>query len=258
MNNIFNVRVRRLLKNDLLEYAKHFGWFMIIVIGSSLLNLAIKFFAGRGFNFDITFFGSDFDLREIDFSGIVNMISFGGIAIVMFIAGIVGGAELPSYVRLGASRKEYFAATTLGAIIISLVVAPAVLSLNAIINLLAGTENFLYNSLLIANGDIAVLAAQVLMYVALFLTGYSIAMIWQRVGWLFGLIAGFIIVIVTGLFGWGVGGFFNTFTIVIEDYWFEVNWMLSSGFIAVMALVQIEIFGTLTYTLLKNVPVKVK
>jgi len=258
MTNILNVRVRRLLKEDLLDYAKHFAGFMagiaVVLLIQYLVYLII------GFDFGITLAGRELDMRELNFSGFLGAISFAGITLVMFIAGIVTSAELPTYVRMGVARKEYFVATLVAAIIVSLLLAPTLLGLNVIINLFVDAELFLYDAFLAGGGDFFVLASQALVYIALFLAGYSIAIIWQKVGWFLGLCMGFIIAIGVGFLGWNVGRIFNILNIVIGDHdnWFEVNWVASNGILAITALGLIGMFGVLTYMLLKTISVKVK
>lgn len=260
MNNIFNVRVRRLIKDDLIEYGQHLLGFIGFVALMLLFQFVLYLFFGIGnfFELNININGRDFDLGGPEHSGILRIISFGGLAIAMFILGIVGGAELPSYVRKGVARKEYFTATTTSAIIFSLLVAPVLLGVNAVMSLIIGTSHLFYNALFIGDGDIAVLIIQFLIYIGLFLTGYSIAMIWQRVGWLIGLISGFLIFIIAGFFGWNFGRLFNIIDFITGDERAEISWIASNGIAAFAVIGLIAVFGIAAYTLMRRVAVKVK
>jgi len=257
MNNILNVRVRRLLKDDLLSYTIHFAGFILVLFAIMLINNILYLFFGFGsptVNINV-------NNRELDINflrSLITFISFGAISMVMFISGIVAGAELPANVRKGIARIEYFTATFLAGIIVSFLISPIFLGINAIINLFVSSEALFYNSLLIGDGSLPLLGAQFLIYIAVFLIGYSITMIWQRFGWIVGLAISFIILSTTGIIGFNIGRIFSIFELIVEDYWLELSWQHSNGSLAIMGLSLAIVFGALTYILLKKIPVKAR
>ena len=246
MNNIFNVRVRRLIKEGLLDYGIHLAWFIGFAILIPLI-LHILFGMGGTINIDLG------NLGEINIERIFNFASFGIIVLIMFIAGIEAGYELPQYVRVGIARKEYFLATTTTAVIVSLLAAPMILLLTLISNLLVGSEILLYHPL-----EISILATQFLMYIALFLLGFCGTVLWQKVEWYIAVGITVAFFIITSFVGWNLAFVFNIFTFRSDDDFLGIEIAISNGLLTAIAMTMIVIFGLATYALIKNTPVKVK
>jgi len=258
MNNIFNSRVKRLIKADLLEYVKYlFGFFGLAVVIPIVLNLLFGTSGEIGIgignlNINIADFG------RINIGGIFNFISFGFFVFVMFIAGITAGSELPQHIRVGIARKEYFIATIVSAVIVSLLIAPFVLLLNIIVNSLITPGSLFYNTFHIGGGEISILTMQFLMYTSLFLLGYCGAIICQRVGWLIGVAIIVAVFIILGFLGWNIAIGFNMFNLTIGDHWFEIETSSDNGFFSIMGILTTAVLGIGTYMLIKNVSVKVR
>jgi len=264
MTNIFNTKVRRLLKDDLIEYAKHFVGFIIFMLIIGLINLMFHLFIG----WDIyvpTLDSVNIEGIELDtdfFRNFFTAISFSVISVVMFICGTVSGAELPANVRKGIARIEYFTATITSGVIVAFLIAPLLLIINAINNLIFSSESIFYNAFLLGNSELPLLGAQFLMYIGLFLVGYSIALVWQKWGWIIGLAFGLaigIFVLGISIFNSNIGGIIGFIVILADtDYWGNTILHLPSGPLAITASILIAIFGAITYILLKNISVKIK
>jgi len=268
MNNIFNVRVMKLIKKELLEYGKYlfcFLGFAIIVpvvlnrlFGTSGQILFANFGNGE-LNFNIG------DIGNISIEGVFSFVSFAFFTFFMFIGGITVGAELPQSIRWGIARKEYFTATIVSAAIVSLAFAPLMLLLNSIINLLVASGSAFYNSFHIGDGNTSILVMQFLAYIVLFLLGYCIPLTWQRFGWQIGL--AFIFALVALIFIFGFLGLntiiigFSTFDIMTtDDYLFLFQWDFVNGTFGIsgiIGLITIVVLGTGAFMLTKDVPVKV-
>ena len=259
MSNILNVRVRKLIKDDLLEYGKYLLGFFVLGFGVPLiLSLLfgtrgnILFIGFQDVNIDIGDFG------RINVEGLFNFFSFAFFVFFMFIGGIIVGAELPSHVRCGGARGEYFIATIITAVIVSLAYAPVLLLLNMVINLFVSSNSAYYNILHIGNGELSTLLEQFIMYVAIFLLGYCIPLIWQRVGWLITVSMIVIFVLISGILGWNFAIGFNVFNIVENDDFLGITWDFSYGFFGIVGLLMIAVLGSGVYLLSKDIPVKVR
>jgi len=248
MNNIFNVRVRKLIKADLLEYVKY----ILIFLGLGFavpVTLSLLFgrsgmigFAVGGFVIDISDFGT------INVEGVFNFFSFAAFVLFLFVSGIVTGAELPSHVRWGGSRSEYVISTVASTVIISAAFAPFLLILNMILNLVFSSESIFYNFFHIGGGDIPTLIVQFLMYISLFLLGYCIPLIWQRVGWLITIVLIVALVLTLGFLGINFVVGFETLNVTTNgDYLFEIGWTLSGGISAIIGMIMIAVLGVSTY-----------
>ena len=243
MNNTLNSRVKRLIKEDLLEYAK----IISIVFGSGMLIGTIIL----SLLFSIT--GDNSIILEFSF-GIINLTGF---AVFMFIAGIVGGAELPAYVRYGIARGEYFTATIIGAIIVSILLLPLLLLIDQIISSILGLENIIST---VRNGDLLTLAMYVLTFIVVYLAGFFIAMIFGRFGWVIGVMMTIILLITLGGIGWSSG-----LVVRISD----MLLFMDNGYTSITQLIAPELLGPILvtiavilasgiYTLVRDAPVKVR
>lgn len=260
MHNILNARVRRLIKDDLLEYGKHLLGFLGFLIGFVIIVILLNggipnHFEGLTINIGDSI---EFTTDDIGFS----FPSFVVFIITMFIAGITAGYELPQSVRAGIARKEYFFATTVAALIVSLLIAPIMLTLNMVVNLFTTSGSLFYNVIYIGGGELSTLIKQFLVYIALFLFGFCFRVIWQRVKWRIGIIITSIFFSIfygiLGFIGWKIGSWLNIFTVTTGDAWFEISWSFSSGLLIGLAMVIIVISGIGTYVLISDMPVKMK
>jgi len=262
MNNILNERVTKLIKADLLEYGKYLLFFLVLgfaipVLLNMIFGTSVIIIGVGSVNIEIDNFGT------INIEGLLNFVSFAFFTFFMFIGGIITGAYLPTYVRWGVARKEYFTGTIVAAVIVSLAFAPVVLLLNTIINLLVSSGSSLYNFFHIGGGEIPVLIGQFLAYVALFLLGYCIPLVWQRFGWHVGMAFIFLLVafiIISGLYGLNTIVGFNVFNLTTtSDYLFELEWSFTEafGYFGIMGITMIVVLGISAFLLTKDVPVKV-
>ena len=253
MNNIFNTRVKRLITDDLLEYGKHLLWFLGFVIG---ILMILNIFVG----INVVMIRNIRDFLDINVgvtligTGIFSFVS-SGFLVFMFISGIVTGYELPQHVRQGIARGEYFIGVTIAAIIVSLLIAPLILLVNMIFNLFVTIEGVFYHLFQMGGGEISLLIAQFLMYIALFLLGFCIAIIWQRVGWQLGVAFIVLLLMISSFLGWNIVNGFNVFNVTFDNYLFEIEWAFSTGFF--IGVIMIAILGIIAYMLIKKVPVKV-
>jgi len=265
MNNILNERVRRIVREDLLEYGKYILFFLVLGFVIPFLlsqifgtRIVVMDFVDGAFNIDLGDFGS------VNIDGVFNFVSFGIFSVFMFIAGITGGVELPQNVRWGVARNDYFTATVISAIIVSLIFAPVMLLFNTIINLFVSSGSVFYNFFQIGGGEFPVLVFHFFTYVALFLVGYYIPLVWQRFGWYIWL--AFIILLVllipiSGILGLNIVIGFNVFEVTTtDDYLFLISWDFTDGFSGIfvlLGLIAITVLGVGAYLLAKDVPVKV-
>jgi len=263
MTNIFNPRIQKLIKKDLLEYVKYvlgfIGLALVFGIGLPLL-LNIFFGFSTGFNIDT----EEINV-SISFAGMSAFITSGFFAISLFAAGIQSGYELPQHVRKGIARKEYFATTVISAIIAILSIAPIMLLLNMMINLFVRSESAFYNLFRIGGGNIIGILFHLLIYTTLFILGYFIAIYWQRVGGVIA-VATFIAIIITMIVvGWNIPtvsdavfigfGFDNYHGFIVEGI--DVNPLPNHSF-AMITTMLIGIFGISTYAMIRNVSIKVR
>jgi len=258
MNNILNVRVKRLIKDDLLEYGKHLLGFLGFIVLSILINFILQLFFGSG-EIVINIGDVHIDLgnpENFNLVGLFNMISFGAFVIIMFISGAVVGYELPHYVRMGIARTEYFIATTIAATIVSFLIAPFTLLLNGMINFIVGSNSIFYNGLHMGSGDLLTLGVQFLMYVAVFFLGLLIVAIYQRIGWQ--IATGLIVALFAIGIGWNFSRLLSVFNVVTGEYWFEFSWAFRNGYLGLIAVMMIVVFGFSGYTMIKNTSVDVK
>ena len=260
MNNILNSRVKRLIKDDLLEY----GGYLLIFLGIGIVMAVLNVLFG---NFAMRIHSSIADFISI----MIGLLSFGAATFIMAMMGITAGCELPQHVRAGVARKEYFIAMTVVAVIVGLSIAPLMLLVNVIINLFVDSEGLFYNAVHIGGGEILTLAMHFLIYFALFLACFFITVFWQRVGWKIALaimIPFFMIsnsIIINFVF-------LNIFNSNSDNYEFYVYWNsqdgisssmskffnITNGLLSVTTLVMIALLGIGTYILIKSVPVKIK
>ena len=245
MNNIFNIRVRRLIKDFLRDYAIHFLWFIGFAF---FLPLALNLLFGTAI---MTVSIGNFE--EVHTWSIFHFATFGVFVIIMLIAGIEDGYELPRYVRIGISRREYFFATTTAAVIISLLAGPVILMLNLILNLFLGAESLFYNM-----SNISTLGMQLFMYIAVFLLGFCGTVLWQRVAWYVAVAVTVVFFVVMSFLGWSFAFIFDIFTFRNDADFLGIDIAISNGLLAGIAAVMIVVFGMATYGLIKNVSVKVK
>jgi hypothetical protein len=238
MNNVLNERVKRLIKKDLVGYGKHLLWFLGLTIVIPVIFQVI--FANS------VLININSDIKDLG-DNLFNFFSSGYFILVVGFAGITAGAELSQYVRKGVSRKDYFIATTVAAVIVSLLIPPLMLLLNMIINLFVSSESLFYHVFDMDGSKNSILVMQCLIFLTLFLLGYCTAIVWQRVGWYIStaiIVVCFMIAIFLGInfeFDW-----------LNNNYWFEME----GFFPIVMGL--IAILGIGTYKLIKNVSVKTK
>lgn len=260
MNKIFNVRVKRLIKDDLLDYGKE----LLGLIGFLIVFVTIIILLNGGLSTSsevVTINIGDFFDFTTDYIGFGSLL-FGFYVVTLFIAGIEAGSELPEHVRLGIARKESFFATTVAAVIVSLLIAPVMLTLNMITNVFTTSGSLFYNALYIGSGELSTLITQSLIYIALFLLGFCFRVTWQRVNLKIGIILTSIFFSIfygiIGFIGWKIGSWFNIFTVTTGDAWFEFSWSFSSHLHVIVAVVMILISGMGTYTLMRDMHVKIK
>ena len=262
MSNILNVRVRKLIKQDLFEYGKYILFFLGIGLAVPVI-LTLIFGRGESGSTSIFIGIGGINIYTDDFGviNVFNFFSFAFFTFFMFIGGIVAGAELPSHVRWGGSRKEYFVSTVISSVIVCLAFAPFLLLLNAIVNLFAPSGSAFYNLFYIGGGDIPILLKQFLSYVAIFLFGYCIPLFWQRFGWYIGVAVILAFIFLSGFLSFNFAVGFGIFDLVSEDYFYGIEWDFTSGFsviFGIMLSLMIVVFGTVLYLLVKDMPVKVR
>jgi len=257
MNNIFNARVVRLIKADLLEWIKHLA--CLAGIGF-LATVVIPFIVGFILDIRVGIFDISTDVLSV-----VNMISLivwfavGIFGLIMFITGITSGYELPQYVRKGISRKEYFISTVIASTVAAFLVAPVMLTLNFLVNFILGSESIFYNAFLIGDGNIVTLALQFLGYMTAFFLGYCIAIYWQRVGWFIAVITIISIIVTTSILGLNLNifsesgfiGFSYEGRFIVEGI--SLNATNSTAFFSILPLL-----GIATYAMIRNVTVNTK
>lgn len=236
MNDILNPRVNKMIKDDLLTYAKMFGGFFagILILVSVLSMINIGPADVDGYNFGLS------------------------LIIIMFIVGIVGGAELSVYVRQGISRIEYFKATLIGGIIASVILIPFVSLANRLINLITGSESLIYS---VRYDNLLSLVMHILSFIVFFLGGYLISMIYQRFGWFVGLIITIFVLLATGVVSWNFD-FWNSEAIVmflstLIEHDDLVGFFVPELLGPILVTVSV-ILASSVYALMKNTPVKIK
>lgn len=236
MNDILNPRVNKLIKDDLLTYAKMFGGFLagILILLSVLSMINIGPTDVDGYNFGLS------------------------LIIIMFIAGIVAGAELSMYVRQGISRIEYFKATLIVAIIVSVMIIPFALIANRLINWITGSESLIYS---VRYDNLLSLVIHILSFIVFFLGGYLISMIYQRFGWFLGLIITIFVLLATGVVSWNFC-FWNSDAIIrflstLIGYDDLVGFFAPELLGPILVTVSV-ILASSVYALMKNTPVKIK
>ena len=263
MTNIFNTRVQKLIKDDLLEYGKQ----LLCFIGLGLLfGLGIPLLINLFFGIQTGVL--DIQIEDLDvglnFAVIFSFITAGFFAVTIFTAGIVAGYELPQHVRKGIARKEYFISTVTAGIIVILAIFPSLLFLNMAVNLFSGSENIFYNLFNMGWGNIANLISHLLMYMTLFSLGYFVAVYWQRVGWLIALASIIGTLIVLGFLGWNIPtipdapfigfSFHSEYGFSIEGFVFN----FSNNSFVISTITMIGILSASTYAMVRNVTVKTR
>ncbi|MCL1989405.1 MAG: hypothetical protein FWG67_00795 [Defluviitaleaceae bacterium] len=249
MTHIFNGRIKRLMKEELIRFGKHLlgflGTMMLIAIIMNLLH-------------DTDTIHRWINNYLINSEAVVDFrfFNFGFFIFFIFVSGIVTGYELPDYVRKGISRSDYFVAETLSAFIVSLLIAPIMLTLNVISHLIFPSDSLFYHAFQMGNGDPLILILQFLVYMALFFLGYLITTFWNRVGWVITIataIGIFILLSFVSLNFMAIShrGRFN-FSLNLGLKQFDVTFRS----LAISLLVLIPTLGTITYFLVKSIPVK--
>ena len=183
MNGTLNSRIKKLIKNDLLVYAKYVGGFFTILLVMTVLISTV------------------FTIEAMEI-GVFNIFS---LMITMLISGIVTGTELPMRVRQGIARNEYFKATMLEAVIISIVLIPLTFAVNQLISSVTGSDSMMYHMSHLESNSLLIMVMYILWFIVSFLLGYFIAMIYQRFGWLIGVIVSVFALLVTGIISWDSG-----------------------------------------------------
>jgi hypothetical protein len=251
MNNILNPRVKKLIKDELLDYAKGgFLFFVIIAIMLAVIEFTVIDFNVNSRIIDTDMIPDVLAMSQYFFS--VSMIN--GFSLVMLIAGIVAGAELAIHVRQGVARNEYFKATLIGAIIVSIIYIPFALLLFQLVNLIVGSGSVVYDISLI------VLFMYMLLFIMFYLIGYLIAMIYQRFGWIVG-----VMITLFALVLFGVISRNSDLFIMIPEFLFFVGNQTHSlvDFVApellgpILVMVSV-VLASGSYVLMKNISVKVK
>lgn len=263
MNNILNVRVKKLIKDNLLEYAKHFGGFLavILILATVFSMINIEVVIGSAYVEGFEYVASEIT-NFLNGTSSFASFNFFGFIIIMLIAGIVAGAELSMYVRQGIARNEYFKATLIGAIIVSVTLIPFASIANRLINLITGSESVIYS---LRNGNLLTIAIHILSFIVFFLGGYLISMTYQRFGWFLGIIITIFALLITGVVSWNFG-FWNSEVIII----LPIEAFFTAGeHNGLVGLVAPELLGSILvtvsvilasgiYALVKNTPVKIK
>lgn len=235
-NGILNPRVKKLIKDDLLTYAKIFGGFWAAILVIKLAILHIGAVRGYGANLEVVNVGS---------------------IIIMFIAGITTGVELSIYVRQGVARNEYFKAAIIGAIIVSVLLTPFTAIANHLINLMTGSESLTYS---LSSNNVLSTAIHMLLFNVFFLGGYLISVVYQRLGWFLGIIITLLVLLTNGIVSWRfeVMSLFpiQEFIVVGErDGLVEVVTPVILGPILIIISV---ILASTIYALVKNIPATIK
>lgn len=246
-----NDRLSKLIKQSLTDYGIYVLWAIGCIFASRIIGLIVRMVFNWGDDAFIQFFNIA-----------------GAYVIIMFICGIVAGAEIPAGVRQGISRVESFISESISAVIVSLLAGPSLLILNMIFQILPGS------SMVASYWSFSTLVVQFFMYVAAFFVGMFIAILWQRIGWLPTVILIVITVLVTGWIGFNIATINITTTITdvnldnlgdviqeIVDNAIEGNQILfaqnhySSTFIFAIVGI-ILVFGTATYSMVKKLAVR--
>ena len=196
-------RFSRLLKHELMDWAKNISVAILIFIGITILSWIIFRIFGWGDGFHSW--------------GIFNLITTGIVTFIMWIAGIVSGAEVPEGVRSGISRMESFVSKATAAVVVAFLAGPLLFLLNLILSVLPGTLTVYLPF------SIDGLAINFLAYIAAFCIGFFIAILWQRIGWLPTLILIFATVIITGWLGLRIFSYHISETAVLENVSIQVS-----------------------------------
>ena len=248
MDNILNARVKRLIKDDLIAYTKFFGVFFAIIALTSLIFAALL----------PILVSLDPEVSEITSEITVGAIGFGSFILMMAISGIVTGAELPMNVRRGVARDEYFKATLIAAISISVILTPISFLANRLISIIVSSGNVVNN---LRTENILTFVMYVLLFIVCHLLGYFIAMIWQRFGWVVGITCAILIFGILGIVNLGldIGRVIIIFPIIFTDGAYD--YLIESAVPELLGpvLVLIAVFlASSSYILMKNNAVKIK
>jgi len=255
MNEFLNPRIQKLIKDDLRDYAKAFGIFfaiaLIIVVVLTILFSMINIESTvAAINIeDIQDVASEIT-NFLNTTNIFNIINLIGLMVMMFISGIVVGAELPMHVRQGVARNEYFKATLVGAIIVSIALLPLSLIGNAFINLLTGS-GMIYN---LRTDSLLTMVMYILWFIVFYLIGYLIAMTYQRFGWVIGAITMLTGLAVVGVIGWSSGVIIVLPILPIEEF----TELIAPELLGPILVAISAILASGVYVLAKNTPVQVK
>lgn len=247
-------RLLQLIKIDLSEWFYQGFWFLAGAFGIATLAGILNFIAETG-----SWFTNSNGNNSLFF--IFSSASIGVFTLLMFIAGIVDGSETGASVRQGISRREHFLSVSTSAIIISIIVIPALFLLHMILSIF---DNSAHEFIL---PQFSGIITQILIYMASYFIGMFISLLWQKIGWVLTLVLlfGTIILSITATFG--VTNYVVTTTIteienVVEN---EVIHAIETGannlINSIPTLVPagiIAIFGTVCYLIVKNLRIKVR
>ena len=240
MNNTLNPRIKRLIKESLLDYAKVLGVFFSIglIIGLILLALlTMAFITDEPFAVDISFI----------------MIGLSSLVVTMFIAGVVTGAELPMHVRQGVARNEYFKATFIAAVMVSTLLLPV----NWLIRVIADGVNVTDS---LRSDYLLILVIYALIFMTAYLLGHFIAMVYQRFGWMIGVCVTILILMVLGVISWHS----NTIILIpdllplIYEGYDSITYLIAPELLGPILIIILVILAKGTYAFVKHIPVKVK
>ena len=217
MQNINKDKFRVLVKNSLVDYSKEWIWILAVIAGLGLLNI---FFASNVNFIIIMRIPAGWDLGYVAWVTSLGML--GIIVFEIFVRGIVAGSYLPTHVRQGISRNDYYLASVLSSSIISIFVIILYLALNLFAKSFLSPQNWFYYAFDIFHMNPIVYLAG---FVALYMVGYMIAMVCQKLGLVWSILLGvalFIAGIVSIVIGWieaGLeAGFYHKFNPMAWDF----------------------------------------
>jgi len=185
--------------------------------------------------------------------------TIGKFVFIMWISGIVAGAEVSGNVRKGISRIESFVSKMSSALVGCFIISgPFMMLLDLILTFLPGN---------IENGagewSIAILGAHFLICMATFCMGFFMAILWQRIGWLpaLAIICGFVILAGVGIAGMAINIPINFIQEVVDIIVIGSTNIDVDGHNIGEVLVSIGtilVFGAGSFLMIKKVPVSVK
>ena len=251
MNNTLNTRVKRLIKDDLFEYGKVLLWIFGLMLFSLIINIVLNS------EVNISEIAGAINIQIGNFELIIEAITLGiyigGVAIFMMIAGITAGYELPQHVRFGIARHEYFKANVVSAIIVSILIIPLGFFINLILTTLVSSDSFLYNLINLADVGLLTISMYILYFITAFFVGYFIGMVFQRFGWIVGVIFVLILLTITGSLTWRFIPRIPIRIFSVGDISMIAPELLGPTLIVIAFFIAMG-----TYLLVKDTPVKVR